>query len=360
MSIALESANAPYLRNAWYVAAWDHELEKGILARTIMDEPICIFRDADGKVGAVEDRCCHRGAALTDGKVVENGLQCGYHGLVFDIKGNCVEIPGQDTIPPMANVKYYPVVEKQETIWIWMGDPALADESKIVDWPFHQGGSTPLPHRKETMPIKCNYLMMIDNLMDLTHLGYVHTKTIGGNPKAHVNAEMNTVRTENGCKYVRWMLDVLPPPTYIKGVGFKGKVDRWQEFEYVVPGLVLQWSGALDLGKGATENRMQDGLHFRLLHAITPSSRNTSFYFWSAAHDYRVDDPQATQDLYDEIYPTFVEDVEIMAGQQARIDMDPERPLLAIKADNALNHARRAFRQAYEAEQVQGSRVAAE
>lgn len=356
--MARESANAPYLRNAWYVAAWDHELEKGILARTIMDEPIAFFRDASGKVGAVEDRCCHRGAALTDGKVVENGLQCGYHGLVFNGQGKCVEIPGQDAIPPMANIKYYPVVEKQEFVWIWMGDPKLADESQIIDWPFHKGGATPIPHRSETMPIKANYLMMIDNLMDLTHLGYVHTKTIGGNPRAHVNAEMNTVRTERGCKYIRWMLDAVPPPTYVKACGFKGKIDRWQEFEYVLPGAVLQWSGALDVGKGAQENRNQEGFHLRLFHAITPQTESSSFYFWSAGNGYRTDDPQATIDLYHEIYPTFIEDVDIMANQQARIDLDPYRPLLNIKADNALHHARRAFMAAYEAEQASMQRAA--
>ena len=113
-----ESANAPYLRNAWYVGAWDYELDKGILARTIMDEPIAFFRDAQGAAWAVEDRCCHRGAALTDGKVIATGLQCGYHGLVFNGRGQCVEIPGQDAIPPMAKIKYYPVVEHQEFVWI--------------------------------------------------------------------------------------------------------------------------------------------------------------------------------------------------------------------------------------------------
>ena len=159
-----ESANAPYLRNAWYVGAWDYELDKGILARTIMDEPIAFFRDASGKVGAVEDRCCHRGAALTDGKVIETGLQCGYHGLVFNGKGQCVEIPGQDAIPPMAKIKSYPIVEKQEFVWIWMGDPALADESKIIDWPYHKSGANPLPHCKDVMPFKANYLMLIDKV----------------------------------------------------------------------------------------------------------------------------------------------------------------------------------------------------
>ena len=322
-----------------------------MLARTIMNEALLFFRDANGKVGCVEDRCCHRGAPLSHGKVVENGLQCGYHGLVFDVNGKCVEIPGQDNIPPMAKVKSHPVVERQEFIWVWMGDPALADESKIVDWHYHDDPKK-YPHRKATMPIKINYMMMIDNLMDLTHLGYVHTKTIGGNPKAHVNAKMETERTEHGARYIRWMLDALPPPTYVKGAGFTGKIDRWQEFEYIVPGSVRQWSGALEVGRGAYENRDQDGFHLLLYHGITPETENTSFYFWSAANGYRQDDPTATDELYTEVYPTFVEDVVIMEGQQQRLDADPDRPLLAIKADNALTHARRAFQKALDEERA--------
>ena len=153
--MARKSANAPFLRNAWYVAAWSEELDSGLMGRTIMNEPIAIFRNAEGKVCAVEDRCCHRGAALTAGKVVENGLQCGYHGLVFDGDGKCVEIPGQDMIPSIARVKAYPVVEKQEFIWIWMGDPKLATPETIVDWPIHDQPEK-YPHRKAVMPIKAN------------------------------------------------------------------------------------------------------------------------------------------------------------------------------------------------------------
>ena len=314
-----------------------------------MNEPIAFFRDASGKVCAVEDRCCHRGAPLTHGKVIETGLQCGYHGLVFDGSGKCVEIPGQDSIPGGARIKSYPVVEKQQFIWIWMGEPDRADESKIIDYWYHDRPDL-FPHRKAVLPIKANYMMMIDNLMDLTHLGYVHTKTIGGNPRAHVNAQMDISRTDAGCKFIRWMLDVAPPPTYVKGAGFKGKIDRWQEFEYVLPGSVLQWSGGLDVGKGARENREQDGLHLRLYHGITPETETSSFYFWSVSNGYRQDDPQALDDLYNDTYPTFLEDVAIMGGQQARINLDPQRPLLSIKADNALHHARRAFKAALEAE----------
>lgn len=348
-----ETANAPFLRNAWYVAAWDQELAEGLMGRTIMNEPIAFFRDASGKVCAVEDRCCHRGAALTDGRVTEKGLQCGYHGLVFDGTGKCVEIPGQDTIPPAAKIKHYPVVERQEFIWIWMGDPRLADESMIIDWPYHDDAKT-YPHRKAVLPLKANYLMMIDNLMDLTHLGYVHTKTIGGNPKSHVDAKMYVERTERGCKLTRWMMDVLPPPTYLKGVPFEGRVDRWQEFEYVLPGSVLQWSGALDVGKDARENRRQPGVHIHQFHAITPETETTSHYLWSTGIGYRQDDPQAIEDMYNDTYPTFLEDVAILGHQQARIDLDPERPLVNIKADHALQHARRAFMAAYVAEQQVG------
>jgi vanillate O-demethylase monooxygenase subunit len=348
----------PFVRNAWYVGAWPEELDDGPLARRIMNEPICLYRDAEGVVGALEDRCCHRGAPLTHGQVVEVGLQCGYHGLTFDRAGNCIEVPGQDSIPQAARVKSYPVIERQGFIWIWMGDAALADESKIVDFPYFDQ-SDKWPYRREMLHIKTNYMLMMDNLMDLTHLGYVHGRTIGGQPKTHVTAEMKTTRTENGCHYIRWMPNCEPPPTYVKGGGFTGKVDRWQEFEYFAPGVIHQWSGALEVGRDAMENREQDGFHLRLFHGATPETDTSFFYFWSAANGYRQDDPQATEDLYNEIYPTFIEDKEIMEAQQERINEDPNRVLVGIGADQALSYARVALRQMIDAENAMTA-VAAE
>ncbi len=345
-----ESAIEPFLRNGWYVAAWSEELDKGMVTRVIMNEPLVIYRDLQGKAGAMEDRCCHRGAPLSEGKVVENGLQCGYHGLVFDASGKCVEIPGQANIPAAAKVRAYKVVERQQFVWIWMGDPALADESRIIDYPWHDQPSK-WPHRKAVMNIKCNYMMLVDNLMDLTHLGYVHTKTIGGNPKAHVDAQMDVTRTDHGAHYIRWMMNSKPPPTYVKGAGFTGNIDRWQEFEYFLPGSIIQWSGGLPVGTGAKENREQDGFHLRIYHGMTPATENTCYYFWSTANGYRQDDPQATEEMYNEVYPTFVEDISILEGQQDRISREPGRPLVAIKADVAMTHARRAMRAALDAEQ---------
>ena len=285
------------------------------------------------------------------------GLECGYHGLTYDTQGKCVLVPGQDRIPKTARVKAYPVVEKHKNVWIWMGDPARADESEIVDYPYHDDPAN-WPHRKERFDMKANYLFMIDNLMDLTHLGYVHGRTIGGQPNAHVGAEMETRKTEKGAYFIRWMLEHDPPPTYQKGGKFTGKVDRWQEFEYVGPSVVLQWSGALEVGRGAKENRDQKGFHLRLLHCATPETENTFHYFWSSANGYRQDEPQATQEMYDEIYPTFIEDKVIMEAQQERIDLDPTRPLVEIHADSALALARISLQEMIAAEQAQMSQAA--
>ena len=352
-----KSAIQPLVRNAWYLGAWAEELDDGLLARTIMNQPIVFYRNAQGKVGALEDRCCHRGAPLTHGEVVEEGLQCGYHGLTFDTDGTCVRVPGQKNIPPDARVKGFPVVEKNRNIWIWMGDPALADESQIVDYPYHDQPDK-WPHRKEVFHMKSNYLLMIDNLMDLTHLGYVHRQTIGGNPNQHVDADMETRQTEKGAYFIRWMMDHDPPPTYQKGGKFTGKVDRWQEFEYVGPSVVLQWSGALAVGEGARESRDKEGFHLRLLHCATPETDNTFHYFWSTANGYRQDDPAATQEMYDEIYPTFIEDKVIMEAQQSRIDLDPGRALVEIRADSALALARLSLAKMIEDEQAQMAQAA--
>ena len=124
-----------FVRNAWYVAAWDHEIGRSMLRRVILDYPVVLYRTVEGKAVALEDRCCHRQAQLSMGKLVGNIVHCPYHGLQFDPSGTCVKIPSQDRIPPSAKVKSYPIVEKNHWIWIWTGDPAKADPGLIED--FH-------------------------------------------------------------------------------------------------------------------------------------------------------------------------------------------------------------------------------
>lgn len=347
----LTRTEKPWPQNAWYQAAWAHELESEMrgskpLARTFLNQPVVLFRDAGGKARALEDRCCHRATPLRLGEVVPEGLQCGYHGMVFDGSGKCVKIPGQDSIPPQARVISYPVVERQEFVWIWMGDPSVADESKIIDYPWNDDHAN-WPHLHGMSHIKCNFMLLVDNLMDLTHIPHIHKSSIGGGSvMEQVNARMDVKRTDQGVHYVRWMIGITPPPTYVKAAGFGAgvKVDRWQDFEYVAPASVFQWTGAFEAGRGAEQNRDQKGgFNLRLYHGATPETEESCYYFWTPANGYRPDDQEATKLLYKEIASVFLEDVAVLEAQQARMSADPGRVTVDLKHDIARLPARRAL-----------------
>jgi len=329
-----------FIRNAWYTAAWAEELGDAPLMRRILNEPIVLFKDKSGRVGALQDACCHRAAPLSAGRVVEAGLQCGYHGLVFDTSGACVHIPGQEKIPQKARVRSYPVVNKDKTIWIWMGDPEKADPSRIIDYPYHDDPKQ-WPHKFGCYHIKGNYMLMVDNLMDLTHVGYVHARTIGGSPSIHTGAKMETVPLDSGLKFSRWMLDSVPPPTYAKAYKFKGNVDRWQEFQYIAPSHIVQWSGAKDVGGGAYEGNRDNALQVRLIHALTPETETSCFYFWSVANGFNQDDPNTTEFLFNELKDAFMEDKRTIEAQQERLSELGEKQLVDIISDRARVHMRR-------------------
>ena len=329
-----------FVRNAWYVAAWADEIEAGPLARRICNEPIVLYRGPDDKAAALIDMCCHRGAPLHMGRVIEEGLECGYHGLVFGADGACVRIPGQDRVPERARVRSFPLEEQDGLLWIWMGDPALADPATIVATPWHTD-TVNWPHKHTMYYIKAAAMLMVDNLMDLTHLGYVHGSTIGGNPMTHVEAKMETVRTNLGLKFTRWMLNSIPPPTYVRAVGFESRIDRAQLFEFIAPGSILQLSAADEAGSygnGLTENSK---LQFRLFHGLTPETDSTCFYFWSTANGFRTDDPTTTEQLFKEIAAAFLEDKTVVEGQQARLTELGETGLVDIMNDAARLHMRR-------------------
>ena len=339
-----------FIRNAWYVAAWADELTETPLARRILNQPVVLFRDRAGHAAALSDMCCHRGAPLSIGQVTEQGLQCGYHGLVFDRSGACVHIPGQSGIPERARVASFPLVEQDALLWIWMGDPALADPAQIIAYPYHND-AVHWPHRHTMYPIRSSAMLMVDNLMDLTHLGYVHVGSIGGSPMTHVQAKMETERTPKGLRFTRWMLNSLPPPTYVRAVGFTGRIDRAQRFEFIAPGAILQWSGADEAGSFKDGETGAPKLAFRLFHFLTPETDTTCFYFWSTANGFRPNDPAATEQLFAEIAAAFEEDRSVVQLQQARMSELGEQHLVDITNDAARIHMRRTVERMAAAEQ---------
>ena len=167
-----------YMRNCWYAAAWSRDIEPGKpFARTICEEPVVIFKTETGRLVALEDRCVHRRAPLSLGRIKGEFIECGYHGLQYDCSGMCVRIPGQQDIPERASVRAYPLADKWRWLWIWMGDPEKADESLIPDvhWNDSPGWVSP----GETLHMNGHYQLLIDNLLDLSHLTFLHESTIG-------------------------------------------------------------------------------------------------------------------------------------------------------------------------------------
>jgi vanillate O-demethylase monooxygenase subunit len=302
-------------RNFWYVAALENEVRRQeLLSRTICNEEIVFYRREDGTPVALEDRCCHRHMPLSEGNIKGDNVECVYHGLLYDPSGTCIHIPSQNTIPPDARVRSYPVYEKYHWIWIWMGDPALADTDLIED--FHWTDDPNWRAKGERLDLEGNYQLLVENLLDLTHLQFVHPTTLGTDSVAA--APIKTEREDNMVRVTRWILDSPPPPFFQRAGGFAPdqNIDRWQVITYTPPGFVRLNVGGAPTGTGAPEGDISKGFTMRNLNAITPQTDTTTHYFWAQAHDFRIDDPTVTELLYRQVHTAFMEDLVVIRAQQ--------------------------------------------
>ena len=322
---------------SWYAAAWASELGTAPLARTFLGEDVVLFRMSDGAAAALEDRCCHRHAPLSKGRLVENGLRCGYHGLVFDAAGACVDIPGQQSIPPGARVRAYPVVERWGWIWIWMGPPEEADPATLPD--FHLLAAEGWTSGGERLHIKCHYQLVIDNLLDLSHLTFLHEATIGSPQVAET--PVKTERDGDRIRVTRWMLDVPPPPTFVRLAGFTGNIDRWQISTAAAPGFVWLEVGGADAGTGAPEGDRSKGIERWNLNAVTPETESSSHLFWAECRNFALDDDGVSALLHQQIHDTLMEDTDMLEAQQRLIAKMPDADRIDINADAGPIQARR-------------------
>ena len=345
-----EDVRVHFLWNCWYVAAWDHEVTREPLARTLLCKPVVLFRTEDGEPVALEDRCCHRSLPLSMGKVVGERLQCGYHGLQFDHTGECVHVPGQTYIPPEAQVRSYPVVERWKWVWIWMGEPEKADEALIPNWWWFDHADWEVVKGKH-LRLDCNYELITDNLLDLSHLAYVHLNTLGTDDIAEF--PIKTERTQDMIRMTRWIVDRPAPPMFQKLGNFSGKVDRWQIVETFSPCHTQIRAGACDAGTcDPSEEEPNHGMHIRSLNAPTPETETSTFYFFGHARDFALGDQQISADLFSMVSQTFDEDVLILEAQQKMLNRDPDKRLVDINVDAPGIAARQLLRRDINAEQV--------
>jgi phenylpropionate dioxygenase-like ring-hydroxylating dioxygenase large terminal subunit len=269
-----------FLRNTWYVAMWDIDLVAGaIVSRTILTEPIAFFRQPDGTIAAIADQCSHRFAPLSAGKICEDGmaLECAYHGLQFNGAGECTKNPhGSGRIPAALHIKSYPVEVKHSIVWIWMGDE-LADRSIIPDYSHLDVDAPGIVSKRDMMVIDVDYRLMADNLLDLSHVNFLHDGLLGN--RERVNAEVDIREDDDGTLYVTRTSRNVPPGKLFDLMWHNdgARVDSWAEMRWNAPGMLRNHAGVTAPGAPREE-----GLTVIGNHLLTPIDERSCYYHIAA------------------------------------------------------------------------------
>lgn len=347
-----------FLKNTWYVACTPEDIATKPLGRQICGEHIAFFRGEAGKVHAVEDFCPHRGAALSLGFVQGNNLVCGYHGLAMGGDGKTASMPMQ-RVGGFPRIKSYPVIERGPFIWVWPGDPALADEAllPVYEWENHPEWA----YGGDLFHVACDYRLIIDNLMDLTHETYVHADSIGqeeiDESPVQTRVDGDTVITE------RYMEGILPPPFWQfalkqNGAATDVPVERWQISQFTPPSHVIIDVGVAHVGKGGQKASQQHKARAIIIDFITPENETSTWYFWGMARNFNPQDKDLTQAIRKEHGRIFQQDVDVLEAQQRNLGANPDRRLLMLNIDAGGVQARRVIEKLVKEEQAASSTAA--
>lgn len=323
-----------FLRNAWYCAGWDYEIHQGrnaIIARKIAGERVVLYRKPDGAVVAFEDRCPHRQAALSLGRKEGGGLRCLYHGLKFDSSGLCDEIPGQSMIPPGTCVRAFPVVEKDNWVWVWMGEPAKADPSLIC---FSVGPGDPGWNiRSSQMHVETNYRREIENLADLSHIAWVHPHTVGGDRK-YSEMKSHYELTERGLNTRCWVRSVAPTGAVVHLFPEGTQLDICLDIQHTVPCNWIMRFRAFTAGTATVgESNGQLLVDTWTCQAVTPCDDDSVDYYYSWGASNETELPGLSDLLGRTLDEAFEEDRVMLEAQHQRRKERPDLQLLNIAND---------------------------
>lgn len=327
------------IRNCWYVAGWSYQFTAETpVQRMLLGEPVVIWRPSDGPIIAMEDRCVHRLAPLSAGRIEGNQIRCMYHGLRFDAAGRCTHIPGQETIPASAKVRTYPVVERNDWVWVWMGDPEKADPSRIA--PSKALDDPRWVLKTGELHYQAHYELINDNLLDLTHLAYVHATSFGAGP-AWAESRPKVEPIAEGVRSSRWIVDTAPVPPLGKAAHHE-LVDIWTSYDFVLPGVFLLYTAIFPTGtaKRCGNAPPQDDVPTLFANftsqAVTPTSETTTTYYYSWGPAAEHGDESMAQMMIDVATGAFLEDKIMIEAQQRIIDSAPAARPMPTSADKAI------------------------
>jgi len=339
-------------KNAWYVACMADEIDEKPLGRKICNESVVLYRNAENKAVALENFCPHRGAPLSLGKVVDGNLVCGYHGLEMGCDGKTVAMPGQRVrgFPP---IRSFPVIERYGFVWLWPGAGAPTELHHLEwaenpEWAYGGG----LYH------IQCDYRLMIDNLMDLTHETYVHATSIG---QKEIDEAPVTTKV-NGDEVItsRFMENVKAPPFWRMALHGNGlpedqPVDRWQICRFTPPSHVMIEVGVALAGNGGYDAAPEYKASSIVVDFITPETDTSIHYFWGMARNFKPHDKALTATIREGQGKIFSEDLDMLELQQRNLLANPERKLLMLNIDAGGVQSRRIIDRLVQAEQATGA-----
>lgn len=303
----------PYLRSRWYMAGWSEEVGEALLRRRILGEPILLFRTADGVATALTDRCPHRFAPLSAGEREGDLVRCPYHGLTFDAAGQCVHNPFSTTLPKGATVRTWPIHERDGIAWIWMGEAGQADPALLPDFgTLYRDGADPV---RGLMPMRAPYEFATDNLMDLSHIEFVHRGSFAG--AGVIFAGEHEVRREGDRLHSNWWMPNVPAPGHTFGIYERGlPTDHWLDMRWDAPASML-----LEIGATRAGEPRETGVIIHQAHIITPETAGTSHYFWASTRSSGQASEQGDAMLYAMMMQAFEqEDKPIIEAAYANLD----------------------------------------
>ncbi len=339
-----------FIKNAWYVAGWSQDFGASLRPLTILGEPLVFYRTREGQPVALEDACPHRKLPLSHGSLVDDTVVCGYHGLTFDCNGACVQAPTQEgVIPPAARVLSYPVVDRWDLLWVWMGEPAQADPDEIYHianfdnpaWGKTRGGA---------MDIACHYLLITDNLLDPSHVAWVHKTSFAG--AGTEDEPLKIDHLDDGLVVWRWVADRPLPPYYAELVTFQGNCDRKQHYECRLPSIAVNKSIFTPAGTGGDETALPEAAFVNISYNfITPVDAHNSRYFW---FQHRNTDP-GNQDVSERMFAgatmAFKEDRDVLTLVHQGLQ-DPRTPPIFLRLDVGADRFRKLVSRRIAAEQA--------
>lgn len=346
-----------FVENTWYAAAWEHEIADADnkLARRICNVPLVFFKGEDGKYIALDDRCCHRAAPLSIGRVEGNCIRCMYHGMLYNADGQVIEIPGEERIPPSMKVRSYPVVEKSGMLWIWMGDAEKANPEDIYELPaMDQKENWRGFDRPAYLHYDANWLLIVDNLADFSHVAFVHTNTLGGSEAyAYSTAAEDIQKDDDGFSMIRWHRKSPPPPFHKKVIPASEQetlLDRANITQIRIPGVFLMETVFAPVGWDEEKNDRSVCREYRNCQFMTPETENTTHFFWDYFHGFDLDNPEISKSLEESLLEGFMEDKVFIEAQQKLLETSPDFVPRFFSADDAFSHFRMRHKLALKAE----------